>query len=144
MWMAAIVLTIASSEAAFTSSSASPPSTFAHFRITSPIAQTTRLFSTGADASEAALQRTAAHLEKLKQRQSTVTVSDDNPPDPLGVERETLYREYLELPSNELKRILKERKLVRTGNKPVLARRLVDDDLQITDQEVGLFGQTLG
>lgn len=138
LWMAAIVLSIVpSSEAAFTRSSASPPSTlsiFAHSRITSPgtpiaIAQTTRLFSTtGADPSEAALQRTAAHLEKL--RQQTVTVSDDDPPDPLGVERETRYRQYLAQSANALKDQLKERKLTRTGNKPDLARRLVQDDLE--------------
>jgi hypothetical protein len=136
MWMAAIVLSIPSSQAAFTRSSASPPSTlsiFAHSRITSPspittAPQTTRLFSTGADATEAALQRTAAHLEKL--RQQTVTVSDDDPPDPLGVERESRYREYLQQSANSLKVLLKERKLVRTGNKPDLARRLVQDDLE--------------
>jgi hypothetical protein len=136
--MAAIVLSIPSSEAAFTRSSTSPPSPssmFAtHSKIMSPgtttiIAQTTRLYSTtGVDPSEAALQRTAAHLEKLRQR--TVTVSDDDPPDPLGVERETRYRQYLAQSANALKDQLKERKLTRTGNKPDLARRLVEHDLE--------------
>jgi hypothetical protein len=135
LWMAAIVLSIPSSEAAFTRSSTSPSPMFAtHSRITSPgtpiaIAPTTGLYSTtGGDPSEAALQRTAAHLEKLRQR--TVTVSDDDPPDPLGVERETRYRQYLAQSANALKDQLKERKLTRTGNKPDLARRLVEHDLE--------------
>jgi exosome complex RNA-binding protein Csl4 len=79
-------------------------------------------------AAEAALQKTAAHLEKMKNKK--VTVSVDDPPDPLGVERENKFREYLQQSANVLKLELKERKLVRTGNKPDLARRLVQDDLE--------------
>lgn len=81
-------------------------------------------------APELALQKTAAHLQKLKSQQQALTVNDDDPPDPLGVERETRYRNYLQQSANVLKELLKERKLVRTGRKPDLARRLVEYDLE--------------
>jgi hypothetical protein len=84
--------------------------------------------SSASSAAELALQKTAAHLLKLKQQ--VVTVNDDDPPDPLGIERETRYRKYLAQSANALKELLKERKLTRTGNKPDLARRLVEYDLE--------------
>lgn len=82
-------------------------------------------------AAQDALEKTAAHLQKLT-RQQKPTVDEDGPPDPLGVERERLYREYLLQPANSLKEQLKARKLPRNGRKPDLAVRLAEDDLKQT------------
>lgn len=90
-----------------------------------------RLSSTEKDgAAQDALERTAAHLQKLQGSVAVSRADPDAPPDPLGVEREKIYQEYLQNPANTLKQMLKERKLMRTGRKPDLARRLAVDDLR--------------
>lgn len=96
-----------------------------------------------------ALERTAAHLEKLQKQQRHIRGGSRNgnrgnravdeivqqyknnavPPDPLGDERERLYQTYLVQPASELKAELKRRQLPQKGNKPDLARRLASDDL---------------
>lgn len=80
-------------------------------------------------AAQDALERTAAHLKKLRGAVQ-VSSSDDSPPDPLGVEREKICQRYIQMPANSLKDILKQRKLPRNGRKPDLARRLAEDDLR--------------
>lgn len=91
---------------------------------------TVRLYSTEKDATaQDALERTAAHLKKLKGSYSVQPSNPDDPPDPLGVEREKLYQVYIKKPANILKELLKERKLPRNGRKPDLARRLAAYDL---------------
>jgi len=56
---------------------------------------------------------------------TTTTATDD----PLGQERELLYREYLQLPANTLKQELQRHQLPNRGRKPDLARRLVQFEL---------------
>lgn len=90
---------------------------------------TNRLYDKEQDSSAAqdALARTAAHLKKLQRVPKAV--NPDDPPDPLGIEREKIYQDYIQKPANILKDILKERKLPRNGRKPTLARRLAEYDL---------------
>lgn len=80
-----------------------------------------------------ALQRTAAHLERLKRQHPR---QPPPPPptmdeDPFAQEREELYRKYIMQSANTLKSQLKGRGLLQTGRKPVLAARLAEYNLQI-------------
>ena len=77
-------------------------------------------------AARAALERTAAHLQRLQPLQ----LEPDDPQDPLRLERETLYQEYIQQAANTLKGLLKERRLSDKGRKPDLANRLVAYELQ--------------
>ena len=74
-----------------------------------------------------ALQRTAAHLQKLQKQQEPPQPSKE---DPFAQERELLYREYIKQSANALKSELKQRGLMQTGRKPSLAARLAEYDLQ--------------
>ena len=60
----------------------------------------------------------------------TIDHSNDNL-DPLGDERERLFREYRQWPANALKVELKTRQLPVRGRKPDLAQRLAQDDLRL-------------
>jgi hypothetical protein len=77
-------------------------------------------------SAEEALQRTAAQLDKLKQKTSTSgrVVGEGNDA------YEALYRDYVQLPANSLKGELKRRKLPQKGRKPDLAQRLAEYDYQ--------------
>jgi len=105
-----------------------PTSAFPRLSFQRQSYKTVILYSQRDQSAESALQRTAAHLEKLRS-QRTPQIDDDAPPDPLGVERERLAKEYLLRSANSLKEDLKKRKLRRNGRKPDLARRLAEHDL---------------
>jgi hypothetical protein len=77
-----------------------------------------------------ALEKTASYLEKLKEQRQAPKIDENGPYDPLSVEREKLYRQYLLQAANSLKVELKTRKLPRNGRKPDLAMRLAADDLR--------------
>jgi hypothetical protein len=85
-------------------------------------------------SAQEALQRTAAHLERLKLQHPRqpppppTTTTDD---DPFAQERDELYREYIKQSANALKSQLKERGRVWTGRKPALAARLAENQLQV-------------
>ena len=82
-------------------------------------------------SAQEALQRTAAHLERLKRQHPRRPTTDD----PFTEKRERLHQQYLLQSANALKTELKARGLPRTGRKPDLASRLVEYDLQ---QEYGI------
>ena len=79
------------------------------------------------DAAKMALERTAAHLEKLNHRADEPTDLDT---DPLGAERLMLYRDYVQRSANALKEEQSQRGLPGKGRKPDLAARLAEDDLK--------------
>jgi superfamily II DNA/RNA helicase len=89
--------------------------------------------SSADDSTAAALQRYAKHLEKLQKLYPNRGLKQDNGeedlPDVLGEERDTIYQEYIVLPAHELKKILMNRNLPINGRKPDLARRLTRDDM---------------
>jgi len=90
-----------------------------------------------------ALERTAAHLEKLRRQQRLRQSAPSSPPlltedeqqqqqqldDTFNMERERRYREYIMQSANTLKALLKSRELPQNGRKPDLAIRLVDWDM---------------
>ena len=80
-----------------------------------------------------ALERTAAHLEKLKRMRRTTQpdLAGGDSDEGWSEEGERLKQNYLLQSANSLKEELKRRKLPRTGRKPDLARRLAEDDLKI-------------
>lgn len=78
----------------------------------------TRLYDAEISA-QAALERTASHLEKLKHKSK-------DPPS----EEDQLYQSYIQRPANSLKEELKQLGLPRTGRKPDLAKRLVEHELK--------------
>jgi len=110
--------------------------------------------SSSASVSESAqrqLERTKAHLEKLRNHSGDVLGADSSsafldrnfdddegddaslsspPPDPLGAHRERLYRGYLMRSANSLKEELANRGLAVRGRKPDLARRLAEHDVR--------------
>ena len=101
-------------------------------------------------ASQDALDRTAAHLEKLQRLDPTrarrlgmdfTSVSGMNSDEPLDDDEEqmeTIQRsqeQYLQQSANALKEILKERRLPQNGRKPDLAWRLARDDWQRQQQQ---------
>jgi superfamily II DNA/RNA helicase len=84
--------------------------------------------SSGDVSARAALQRTAEHLRRLQAKPPQL--QPDDPQDPLSLEREKLYAEYVLQSANTLKDMLKQRRLSNKGRKPDLARRLVAYELQ--------------
>jgi superfamily II DNA/RNA helicase len=89
--------------------------------------------SSPVEDSAAALQRYARHLEKLHKlhpkRDRIHDNDEEDLPDVLGEERDTIYQEYIVLPAHELKKKLMNRNLPINGRKPDLARRLTRDDM---------------
>ena len=80
----------------------------------------TRLYDAEPQISaQVALERTASHLEKLKQKSN----------DPLS-EEEQLYQSYIQRPANSLKEELKQLGLPRNGRKPDLAKRLAEHGIK--------------
>jgi len=71
---------------------------------------------------EAALERTASHLKKLKLQESDASRGTIN----ADINIDALTAEYLQLPANSLKGQLKKLKLPMKGKKPDLARRLAE------------------
>ncbi|GKY96851.1 hypothetical protein MPSEU_000644200 [Mayamaea pseudoterrestris] len=79
-------------------------------------------------SARAALERTAAQLQRLQKKPPHL--EPDDPQDPLRVERETLYAEYIQQSANTLKQMLKQHRLSDKGRKPDLAHRLVAHEMQ--------------
>lgn len=71
---------------------------------------------------EAALERTASHLKKLKLQESDASRGSTN----ADINADALTAEYLQQPANALKVQLKKLKLPTKGKKPDLARRLAE------------------
>mmetsp|Transcript_21823 Transcript_21823/g.45555 ORF Transcript_21823/g.45555 Transcript_21823/m.45555 type:complete len:653 (-) Transcript_21823:94-2052(-) len=90
------------------------------------------LFYTEKDSSaQDALERTAAHLEKLRKMKKPVASEGDETSSSFwNEEGGRLKQNYLMQSANSLKEELKRRKLPRSGRKPDLARRLAEDDLK--------------
>jgi len=78
--------------------------------------------------SDPALQRTAAHLERLNKRKILKTNNDDGGG---SDDMDAILQEYLLQPANVLKQELKVRHLPTRGRKPDLARRLAEYDLKV-------------
>jgi superfamily II DNA/RNA helicase len=90
-----------------------------------------------------ALERTAAHLERLKQLERTTTTTattdnssgyDDDDVDAISKDPRyaSLYQGFIRQSANALKEQLKHYQLPRNGRKPALARRLARHEIQKT------------
>ena len=91
-------------------------------------------------SAEEALERTKAHLERLKQRvprkkSGTVdnSTQDLHPQQKQSIALETLYGQYILQSANSLKQELKSRRLNNKGRKPDMARRLAQHDLALAN-----------
>lgn len=76
---------------------------------------------------EAALERTASHLKKLKLQESDASRGSTN----ADINADALTAEYLQQPANALKVQLKKLKLPTKGKKPDLARRLAEYEIGV-------------
>lgn len=83
-------------------------------------------------AAEAALERTASQLERLKSQANKGTLGTIQSHDDVDPEVQRLITEYLQLAANTLKQELKSKKLPTKGRKPDLARRLAQYEIQQT------------